>query len=206
MLNYAEDVIEFHNAMGLPLLYMPEDKLNANLPVRKRLIDEEVIREFLPAYQKYYQSTEGDGVVDVLDAICDSIYVLTGFCLAVDTCNEHQLLPKKYTTGLLDYEWSNEAAILTDLGYCYELMTDMQDAKKWKYTFAASPAASRVARRCISRFSDLGYLLTSKYELIWQEVHRTNMAKADGPVVNGKKMKPEGWCPPNIKAIMEGTV
>lgn len=30
------------------------------------------------------------------------------------------------------------------------------------------------------------------------EIHRTNMAKADGPVVDGKKRKPEGWQPPDI--------
>lgn len=37
---------------------------------------------------------------------------------------------------------------------------------------------------------------------VWAEVHRTNMAKADGPVVNGKRMKPEGWTPPDIAAVL----
>lgn len=34
---------------------------------------------------------------------------------------------------------------------------------------------------------------------IWDEVHRTNMAKKDGPVrADGKRLKPEGWKPPDI--------
>lgn len=33
---------------------------------------------------------------------------------------------------------------------------------------------------------------------IEDEVHRANLAKAGGPVVNGKIMKPPGWTPPDI--------
>lgn len=37
------------------------------------------------------------------------------------------------------------------------------------------------------------------------EVHRTNMAKADGPVdANGKKRKPAGWQPPDIARLVIG--
>jgi len=39
---------------------------------------------------------------------------------------------------------------------------------------------------------------------IWDEVHKTNMAKKDGPVrEDGKKLKPEGWVAPNIKKILD---
>jgi predicted HAD superfamily Cof-like phosphohydrolase len=39
---------------------------------------------------------------------------------------------------------------------------------------------------------------------IWDEVHRTNMAKKGGPVrEDGKKLKPEGWQPPKIKELLE---
>jgi Uncharacterized protein conserved in bacteria len=38
----------------------------------------------------------------------------------------------------------------------------------------------------------------------WEEVHRTNMAKKDGPIdANGKKLKPEDWSPPDIKGILQ---
>lgn len=37
----------------------------------------------------------------------------------------------------------------------------------------------------------------------WDEVHRTNMAKAGGPVrADGKRLKPEGWKPPDIAGIL----
>lgn len=38
---------------------------------------------------------------------------------------------------------------------------------------------------------------------VWDEVHRTNMAKVSGPVrEDGKRLKPEGWKPPNIVRIL----
>lgn len=42
---------------------------------------------------------------------------------------------------------------------------------------------------------------------VWEEVHRSNMAKAPGGKAtyrsDGKVLKPDGWQPPNIKAILE---
>lgn len=42
---------------------------------------------------------------------------------------------------------------------------------------------------------------------VFEEVHRSNMAKlVDGKPIyreDGKVLKPEGWTPPNIKAIIE---
>ena len=39
--------------------------------------------------------------------------------------------------------------------------------------------------------------------LIWDEVHRTNMAKVGGPKrPDGKSLKPEGWEPPKIKGLL----
>lgn len=38
---------------------------------------------------------------------------------------------------------------------------------------------------------------------LWNEVHRTNMAKADGPIrEDGKRLKPPGWKPPDIEGIL----
>lgn len=37
----------------------------------------------------------------------------------------------------------------------------------------------------------------------WDEVHRTNMAKAGGPVrEDGKRLKPDGWQPPRIAEML----
>lgn len=37
----------------------------------------------------------------------------------------------------------------------------------------------------------------------WNEVHRSNMSKAGGPVVEGKLMKPRGWYPPRIAELLD---
>lgn len=40
-------------------------------------------------------------------------------------------------------------------------------------------------------------------DAVWDEVHRSNMAKAAGPRrADGKILKPEGWQPPNIKRAL----
>lgn len=38
---------------------------------------------------------------------------------------------------------------------------------------------------------------------IWNEVHRTNVAKTQGPIrEDGKQLKPEGWKPPDIARLI----
>ncbi len=38
---------------------------------------------------------------------------------------------------------------------------------------------------------------------LWDAVQQANMAKAGGPVVNGKQMKPEGWKAPDIEGLLK---
>lgn len=41
-------------------------------------------------------------------------------------------------------------------------------------------------------------------EPFWREVHRTNLMKAGGPVrADGKRLKPKGWQPPQIAALLK---
>ena len=54
----------------------------------------------------------------------------------------------------------------------------------------------------------LEHTLNIPQQEVWNEVSRSNLAKigSDGKVhkrADGKVMKPEGWTPPNIKAIIE---
>jgi predicted HAD superfamily Cof-like phosphohydrolase len=40
-------------------------------------------------------------------------------------------------------------------------------------------------------------------DAVYEEVHRSNMAKAGGPVrPDGKRLKPEGWEPPNVRRVL----
>jgi len=38
---------------------------------------------------------------------------------------------------------------------------------------------------------------------IWDEIHRSNMAKVGGPVrEDGKRLKPGGWTPPKVRGLL----
>lgn len=42
------------------------------------------------------------------------------------------------------------------------------------------------------------------FDKVWDEVHKTNMAKTTGPIRgDGKRLKPEGWIPPDIRGILQ---
>lgn len=45
-------------------------------------------------------------------------------------------------------------------------------------------------------------------EPFFDEVHRTNMAKVNGPIraSDGKRLKPEGWQPPRIKEMLDNLI
>lgn len=205
MPKFAQDVIDFHAAMQLPLLDMTKDAINSNLAVRKRLIDEEVLREFIPAYTLYWHAEQPttELTAEVLDAVTDSVYVLLGTTIALESYHGTQV--KEPST--LSHEWHYLSEFLTDLSYAYSLLENLNGTGEWQVSQAASLSAANVFHRCISRLIDLGYLMANaKFDLIWHEVHKTNMAKSLGPKVNGKQLKPEGWEPPNIKSILEGTV
>lgn len=45
-------------------------------------------------------------------------------------------------------------------------------------------------------------------QTLFDEVHRTNMAKIGGPVdpVTGKQLKPPGWKPPDLASLLDAAV
>lgn len=44
------------------------------------------------------------------------------------------------------------------------------------------------------------------HDAVFDEVHRSNLAKVGGPVrADGKKLKPEGWTPPDIAGVLYGS-
>lgn len=176
---FYRDVIEFHEAMPLPLFDIPAEDLKANLQVRIRLIEEEVLDEFLPTYREY--RTTGVVTAELMDAICDSIYVLAGGAMA-----------------LLD-------DIPSSVGYVEDFYDSLIDVFSGLNALNNGYRNSGALAWALNHFVWLGESLTPRFHACWDEVHRTNMLKAAGPVVNGKKMKPEGWQPPNIQGILDGT-
>jgi len=176
---FYTDVAEFHKAMSLPLFDIPPEDLKTNLQVRIRLIEEEVLDEFLPAYREY--RTTGAVSAELMDAICDSIYVLAGGAMAL----------------------MND--IPSSVGYAEDAYEAMSDVFYGLRSLDRDHSDSVSLAWALNYFVWLGESLTPHFQACWDEVHRTNMLKAAGPVVNGKKMKPEGWQPPNIQGILDGT-
>lgn len=69
-----EDVLDFHHAFKLPIKAYPGFPNIERVSLRKRLIDEEVNKELLPAI-------DNQDLVGVADGIADAVYVLLGAAL-----------------------------------------------------------------------------------------------------------------------------
>lgn len=181
--NYFQDIADFHAAMGLPLMGLTGDAFVENMKVRKRLVDEELLGEFFPAYAKYSRDPSIDHLVELIDAICDSIYVVGGTQIV--------LRNDAVSWGLSSCGYPMNA-ILSAAGDVYFMAFRESDTE-----------LDHCAALCDRLYSYGNSLIgEDKFNACWREVHRTNMAKAAGPVVNGKKMKPEGWKPPRLKEII----
>lgn len=49
----------------------------------------------------------------------------------------------------------------------------------------------------------LGVTMGLPMDELWREVHQANIRKSHGPVrEDGKRLKPEGWQPPNITKVL----
>ncbi len=187
--NYFQDIADFHVAMGLPLFGLTGEDLVENMQVRKRLVDEELLAEFFPAYAAYSKEPSIDNLVTLIDAICDSIYVVGGTHLVMGGPIRVSLLPPHgYGVPLVSsIMWKLSDAYIPwwDLGYP-------------QYTDAGGHLCRELAAHGIKLIGE------DKFNACWREIHRTNMLKSEGPVVNGKKMKPPGWVGPDLKSIIEG--
>lgn len=199
--NYCRDVALFHTAMNLPLFGMTEDQLTKNLPVRKRLIDEEFYCEFVPAFIQYQQG-DSTQFVEVIDAICDSIYVLLGTSMAIEGVGEQGMLRCNHPNTIYN-NWHGLTYTLSEMAYAYGLIEAVKAS--WETTdWPAAGKASGVFVRIAAMLIDLGESLTPQFSKCWDEVQRSNMAKAGGPVVNGKQRKPAGWLPPDLSSLLAG--
>ena len=87
-----------------------------------------------------------------------------------------------------------------------EVETEVYD---WHYESGIEPGEERSLPASADALIDLlyvtvGSLLAMGIDMwpLWAEVQRANMAKAGGPVIDGKQMKPAGWQPPDIAGLL----
>lgn len=98
---------------------------------------------------------------------------------------------------------------LRDSGYDYSLWVAHGEAGEQVFDSVDHDTTARDLPKSADALIDLlyvtiGSLLAIGIDMwpLWREVHAKNMAKAGGPVINGKQMKPEGWTPPDIEALL----
>lgn len=72
--HWIKDVADFHRMTDTPISHVPSIPSNDRAELRWSLVDEEINRELKPAL-------DSEDIVEIADAIADSIYVLVGMAL-----------------------------------------------------------------------------------------------------------------------------
>lgn len=148
MTTIRDQVLEFHQAMGQPILPEPGIPYDARVRLRARLITE----EFLETISAMFDVGEGRPL------------------------NPELRVLKKVAARLIE-----SATVRVDLVELADGLADLDyvvEGTRLEFGIDGGPIAA--------------------------EVHRSNMAKAGGPVSpEGKRLKPPGWTPPDIAGCLE---
>lgn len=81
----------------------------------------------------------------------------------------------------------------------------MEEATEVAMAIAAEDMAATAKELCDVIYVACGAAVAFGIDLapVWDEVHRSNMAKVGGPVrKDGKRLKPEGWVPPDVAGVL----
>lgn len=196
MKNLIADVLAFHIATDCPHFDTPILPPQDRVELRYKLIAEEVREELLPAMAR---GTMND-LPEIADAMADSLYVVVGTAL-------------EYGIQLPEFP-------LPEL--CNPRCVTAVDAEAIGFQISLSVGGLlRAIEHGASSEALLSYLIKSSRVLcdaahsygiplaaVWDAVQAANMAKVD-PVTgkvrrreDGKILKPDGWQPPNIAAVL----
>lgn len=138
-------LLDFHHAMGVPILPSPQVPPDDRVRLRARLIVEECLEFLLACFP-------GTGAVREIGYAKDRL--------------DEVIAQRNVTVDL-----SEAADALADIAYVVE-------GANLEFGIDSGP--------------------------VLDEVHRANMAKANGPRrADGKILKPEGWTPPDIAGVLE---
>lgn len=89
------------------------------------------------------------------------------------------------------------------LSFIREELEELESAVMERDMPRAADALADIVYVAIGAASAWGVYLPD----IFDEVHRTNMLKKDGPRrADGKKLKPPGWKPPDVAGVLERQV
>lgn len=105
--------------------------------------------------------------------------------------------PKKMSDGATERQWDLEIELDNIKG---RLGVILEDLPVRLNLVAAADALADIAY--VVEGSNLAFGIDG--DAVLEEVHRTNMLKATGEVrADGKRLKPEGWTPPDVAGVLE---
>lgn len=97
---------------------------------------------------------------------------------------------------------------LRDSGYGYDVTVDSNVAQHLVFHSERDGTEKSLPKSADAIIDEIYVLIGSLLAMgidfwpLWNAVHAANMAKAGGPVVNGKVTKPEGWQAPDIEGLL----
>lgn len=85
MTTHHEDMLQFHNTFGVKSAWKDNGRIDPQvMEFRMELIKEEVIRELLPAMDRFKTFPSPENLTDVADGLVDAVYVVIGAAVALD--------------------------------------------------------------------------------------------------------------------------
>jgi predicted HAD superfamily Cof-like phosphohydrolase len=174
-----------------PLVADFNKKVNSppNAELRVKLIQEEA--------QELLDAASSRNGIELIDALCDLLYVTYGaahtFGITLKTMEAEHTIPE-------DGDSIEFFRIIPELKDFNAAVGEAVLAIKTKDPSAMVRPLTELVEGCWKMAAEAVHVDLKPF---FYEVHRTNMAKLNGPKRgDGKQMKPEGWAPPRIKNIL----
>lgn len=185
---WINDVREFHEAMGVPVV---DEFTPKQAGLRCALIAEETC-EVREAYRAFDLVSIADGLVDLAYVVV-GVPAQLGRDYVIDTT-------KATTSGRRQAAWRGLRNVLvgTMVERSSALLGELMDGCKDPFTEQSVFSLMRWILNA-SQASSLPFVE------LWDEVHAANMRKAGGPKcpTTGKQLKPEGWVGPDIAGVLK---
>lgn len=189
-----DDVREFNEACGVRMNLQPGRMVDEDAVLALNLIAEE-LDELEKAVREY-------DLVEIADALADSIYVTAGLVLrhGIDVS---QIELDDWETPIPPRLWDRLYGMRP-----VRQMVSTAERLSIAVNSAALASIEWEAQTLINRLVQMARWYGIPLQAVWDEVQRSNMAKVvDGVVVRdpvtGKILKPDGWTAPDVAGVLE---
>jgi len=192
---WQRNVQTFHLALGLESgnYAAPMPLSGARLELRARLLDEEV-GELAVAHNRH-------DLIEIIDALIDLAYITLGAFdvagMVADSRFMEIIASGSYRhTAPFTIRCSDELRAVESDGRAIVSVMYVEYNRGW--AFQRFDLLDDLLKQIARAFTSLRL----DPRPFWNEVHRSNLAKAGGPIIQGKQRKPTGWTPPDIAGVL----